>query len=97
MLFRFVLALAAVLSLTACEDDKKPAPDAAPTVDSTMSDGGSMTCGTVAYLAACTADDMCESCTCRSFGHSKVCTKTCTGDGDCPAPSGGCSSGFCRP
>lgn len=87
-----IMALAAAL-LLGCDGEDKPPVDSGPP-------GEAGACaGTVAYLAACTADDECTSCLCRSFGHSKVCTKTCSGDGDCPAPSGGCNttSGFCRP
>ena len=85
-LFLFAAAL-----LPACDDTAKPKPDAAVTGD------GGMCAGTTDYLQACTANEDCMSCVCQSFGHSKVCTKACTLPEDCPAPSGGCSNGFCRP
>lgn len=86
ILILFVAALFA-----SCKDEGKPPPDTAPP-------GEAGACaGTIGYLAACMADDECTSCLCKSFGHTKACTKTCTGDPDCPAPSGGCSNGFCRP
>lgn len=85
-----LLSLAAAL-LSACDDGDKPPADAPVVTD------GAMCAGTTAYLGTCATDDECTSCICRSFGHSKVCTKSCTGPADCPAPSGGCSNGFCRP
>jgi hypothetical protein len=88
ILLTLVLLLGALLG--GCNGDD-PVPDSAPTGD------GAMCAGTIAYLQACMNDDECTSCTCRSFGHSKVCTKTCNGPEDCPAPSGGCSNGLCRP
>lgn len=88
ILLTLVLLLGALLG--GCNGDD-PVPDSAPTGDAPMC------AGTIAYLQACMNDDECTSCTCRSFGHSKVCTKTCNGPEDCPAPSGGCSNGLCRP
>jgi hypothetical protein len=85
------LILFAAALLPACEDKKKPTPDAAE-----LGDGG-VCAGTKGYLEACTAADECMSCVCQSFGHSMICTKTCTGNADCPSPSGGCTNGFCRP
>lgn len=89
----FVLSTAALAStaLSACKSDSKPAIDA-----STGGEAGACG-GTTAYLATCTLDSECQSCLCHSFGHSIICTKTCMVDGDCPAPSGGCTLGFCRP
>lgn|SRR3990167_3597434 len=93
------LVIASAALLGACDsDDPAPIDAAAVTVDGDMTtDGGSVCGGTTAYLGTCAMDNECVSCTCRSFGHSSICSQTCTGDGDCPAPSGGCSSGFCRP
>lgn len=85
-----VFSLATAL-LSACGGKDEPV-DAAPPAEA------STVCGaTAGYLATCTADSECGSCMCKSFGHSMVCTKACTGPADCPAPSGGCSAGFCRP
>ena len=92
------LVIASAALLVACDsDDPAPIDAAAVTVDGDMTDGGSVCGGTTAYLGTCAMDNECVSCTCKSFGHSSICTQACTGDGDCPAPSGGCSSGFCRP
>jgi hypothetical protein len=85
------LFLLATALLPACDGGDKPKPDSAVPGD------GAMCAGTIAYLQPCTASDECTSCVCQSFGHSKICTKTCTLPEDCPAPSGGCSMGFCRP
>lgn len=87
------LLVSAMLLLGGCSDDGDKTPDAS-TVDATQVCTGS----TVDYLKACTDNTMCGStCECHSFGHSMVCTKTCTVDSECPAPSGGCTTGFCRP
>ncbi len=92
-------ALFVTVALTASCDDgggNPPPADSGPTVDTNTA----AVCmgGTVAYLAACTAAAECgTSCDCRLFGHSMVCTKACIDNPDCPAPSGGCSGGFCRP
>jgi hypothetical protein len=83
----FVLLFSGALAMSSACSDEDPAPSG---------DGG-MCMGNKAYLAACGGDDECSSCTCKSFGHSRVCSKACTGDADCPAPSGGCTQGFCRP
>jgi hypothetical protein len=91
---RIAVSLVLFVALTACKDDDKPTPE--PDAPGVVVDGNSTCGGTVAYLAACTADDECESCLCKSFGHSKVCTTACD-PGVCAAPSGGCSAGFCRP
>ena len=82
--------------VTACDDDD----EVTPAVDAAVVDGDApAVCegGTLAYLATCTMDTECGTCSCEPFGHRSVCTKTCTGNEDCPAPSGGCSAGFCRP
>jgi hypothetical protein len=89
------LVLVAAALLSACTDAKPPI-DAGPMIDSNI-DSGSSCGGTVAFLQACTMNEMCESCLCQNFGHSMVCTKTCMGPADCPAPSSGCTAGVCRP
>lgn len=53
--------------------------------------------GATAYLKTCVMNTDCASCLCQNFGHTTVCTKSCTGDADCPAPSGGCTNNVCRP
>ena len=86
-------AIVSILIVGACGGDGDKTVDAS-TVDATQVCTGA----TIDYLKACTVDTECGStCMCHSFGHSMVCTKTCMGDGECPAPSGGCSAGFCRP
>jgi len=90
------LVLFSVALLASCDDDK-PAPDAPPVPIDASFDASSTCGGTVAYLQLCTMDNDCESCVCKNFGHNMNCTKACTVPADCPAPSGGCSAGFCRP
>ena len=98
MLRNAALLIATAALLGACSGDDAPTPiDAAATVDASATDGGSVCGGTTAYLGTCAMDNDCVSCTCKSFGHSSICTQACTVDTDCPAPSGGCSTGFCRP
>lgn len=83
------LLLFAAALLPAC-DEAKPRPDAASSGD------GGMCVGTAGPLEMCTANDDCTSCLCQTFGHSKLCTKSCTGAADCPAPFTGCANGFCQ-
>lgn len=91
-----VLFISLLATVAACSDDNddKPPVDAAPTADAPMICGGQLE-----YLQACTDSAMCGTCSCQNFGHSMICTKTCTTNADCPAPSAGCltSSGYCRP
>lgn len=89
ILLTLVLLLGALLG--GCHGND-PVPDAG----TTSTGDGAMCTGTVAYLQNCMTDDECATCICKSFGHSQVCTQTCTIDADCPAPSGGCTQGFCR-
>ena len=84
-----ILILFIVALFASCKDDK-PTPDAGPLADAPMCSG------TTPFLTDCTADDQCMTCVCRSFGHSQYCSQACIKDTDCPAPSGGCTSGFCR-
>jgi len=81
----------AALLFASCSDDN-PKPDAPPP-------GEAGACvGTLPFLATCTMNEECMgSCLCQSFGHTKQCTITCMNDPDCPAPSGGCTNGVCRP
>jgi hypothetical protein len=84
-----VILFLAAFMLPSCGNDPAPTPDS-----------GTGTCttpGTTAFLQTCTMDSNCMSCLCKNFGHTTVCTKTCTGNGDCPTPSGGCTDGTCRP
>lgn len=85
----FTAALAPTV-ISSCKSDNTPA-------DASVGGDAGACKGTVAYLQACTMDSDCQSCLCHSFGHSIICSKACTVDGDCPAPSGGCTQGFCRP
>jgi len=88
-------------ALGACSNDPPILNDAAPIViDADPGiDAPAPVCsgGTLDYLETCTVGSTdCGSCECHSFGHSVVCTKTCTDNADCPAPSAGCSGGYCR-
>lgn len=85
------LILLATALLPACSSEDKPNPDASAPGD------GAMCAGTIDFLQTCTTNDECKTCLCQAFVHSKICTKACTGDADCPAPSGGCTQGICRP
>jgi hypothetical protein len=96
---RIAVLVLAVSSLVVvgCKDDGKPPPVDTPVVVDTASLVDSSCGGTVGYLAACTDNNMCFSCMCQSFGHSMVCTQACDANNPCPAPSNGCTAGFCRP
>jgi len=94
--FVLALAVASTLSFTGCKEDFV----SRSTVDaSATEDAGPPTCGesTTAYLDECAGAAECGSCVCEQAGHADVCTKACTVNEDCPAPSRGCSGGFCRP
>ncbi len=87
MALRLIGSLA-VLWLAACgSDPKSPAVDA----------GACTTPGQTAFTKVCSVNEDCQSCLCADFGHAKACSKSCTGDADCPAPSGGCTQNVCRP
>ena len=87
-----IIALFGV-SLFACKDEK-PAPDAGgAAIDAGVCPGT----GPTAFLETCTDNDECSTCVCKLVGHEKICTKECDGPADCPAPSGGCTMGFCTP
>jgi hypothetical protein len=91
---RIAIAISFVV-LSACKKDPPVHPDAA--MNEVDAPPGLCGNGSKGYLEACTDTAECDTCECRLFGHSQVCTKTCTGDTECPAPSGGCSQGYCRP
>jgi hypothetical protein len=83
-----LLAWFAAVVLFACGNDARPLrPDA--TVCAAP--------GTIGYLQVCTGDTTCDSCLCHNFGHASLCTKTCTGMADCPAPALSCQNGICQP
>lgn len=89
------------LGLGACSgDDGSPQPiDAAVDADPNAPDAPAVcgTGGTVGFLGSCTEDTDCgDACTCEL--HPLRCTKTCTTNEDCPAPSLGClmPDGVCR-
>ena len=100
--FALFVAVAAVssLSLMGCKEDPEfldpVGDDAAPIADEGVTPP---VCGesTLEYLEECANASECGSCVCEQAGHLNVCTKTCIVDADCPAPSRGCSGGFCRP
>ena len=90
------LAMAVGLSVPSCKGDEETPVDAP--VNTIDAPANLCMGGTVAYLGACTDAAQCGSCTCQAFGHGSICTVTCDGPEDCPAPSAGCSSGgYCRP
>jgi hypothetical protein len=93
---RIAISIAIVFGLfaTACSGDDDPSPPA----DAPTGGDAAVCVGTVELYAACTMDSECMGCTCRSFGHAKACTKTCTIDADCGTPATTCNTmGFCRP
>lgn len=65
-------------------------------------DGGTSTSTrtNVGFLEPCTQTSECASGLCYRYNMATVgmrCTKTCSGDGDCPAPSAGCNNmGVCK-
>lgn len=75
--------------------------DSSPPIDAPIQIDGPAVCpgGAVGYLGECTDGTQCGApCQCHSFGHTMRCTTTCTDPGPaCPAPSPGCTGGFCRP
>jgi hypothetical protein len=90
---KLALTFAAMSLFAGCDDKETPPPP--PPVDA-----AALVCpgtGTTGFLANCTENDQCTSCLCKTFGHLEVCSQACTGPADCPAPSAGCSGGFCMP
>ena len=85
------IAATSLVGLVGCGGDDDPG---TPPADAFVAP---MCNGTAALYATCTTFEDCMSCVCRTFGHDNKCTQVCTGDADCPAPSPGCSGGFCRP
>lgn len=90
-----------VLAVAGCSgDDGSPQPIDAADVDAdpnAIDAPAVCSGGTLGYLETCTmVAGECGSCECHSFGHTVVCTTTCTTDADCAAPSAGCTGGFCR-
>lgn len=106
MAFRIVVILGLLSTVfVACgDDDPKPidAPDVV--VDMSTIDAPPSACGgTKVVTEACTTNEECYDCMCMDFGHgSMTCTKVCTANSQCPAPSLGCTKnngedGICRP
>jgi hypothetical protein len=89
MITRFAMMVVLVAAACGGDGEDKPTIDASPSVCGAASP--------VPFLGACTDNAMCGDCVCHSFGHTMACTKTCTENSECPAPSGGCTEGFCRP
>jgi hypothetical protein len=54
--------------------------------------------GLLPFMSPCTTNEMCDTNLCFNFpSRGPHCTKTCTSDTDCPAPSPGCNpQGVCR-
>jgi hypothetical protein len=54
--------------------------------------------GAAALYDTCTTNADCDSCICHSYNMGGLlCTKACTNDNDCPAPSTGCNNmGVCK-
>jgi hypothetical protein len=95
-LFAATLALASSALVTlACGGGDGGGVDASP-------DGGTMTStrAGVGFLEPCTQTSECASGLCYRYNMATVgmrCTKTCSGDVDCPAPSAGCNNmGVCK-
>ena len=90
-----VIADAAALDATTGDArDAAPCDGCANPVDLAGSDGALLP-----FLAVCTMNEQCESRICHLFPGTgeTVCTKACTVDADCPAPSPGCNkTGLCR-
>jgi len=88
-----ILVLFAVALIPACDERIEPGQQPADAAD----DDAMMCMGTAAPLASCTTSADCESCVCKLFVHSNLCSKRCTLPEDCPAPFAGCTQGFCSP
>jgi hypothetical protein len=75
-------------------DGTIPGVDAGVKEASTSADSGKL-----APFAPCTDGAECESGLCFEYGDGRsLCTKTCSGAQDCPAPSTGCNGkGACKP
>lgn len=54
--------------------------------------------GKLPFLASCMTDDECETGLCYNYpSKGPHCTKSCTSDAECPAPSPGCNpKGICK-
>lgn len=58
-------------------------------------DAGADAAGTKKDFETCTTADECDGCRCELFQNQHLCTRSCTGDADCPGT--GCNQrGICR-
>jgi hypothetical protein len=75
-----------------------PGVDAGPR-DASVGDAVDAAATKLGLFADCTDPAQCESGVCFVYGDGRsLCSKTCTGPTDCPAPSTGCNGkGTCKP
>ena len=81
-----------------CESGAYAACDCESGTPGITSDGGGGASPLAPLYDPCESNADCDSGLCESFtGSGMLCTQTCSGDEDCPAPSPGCSMmGVCR-
>ena len=72
---------------------------AIPGVDAGPPDVAAEAAAKLALFEPCTDAAQCESGVCFEYGDQRsLCSKTCSGASDCPAPSSGCNGkGACKP
>jgi hypothetical protein len=70
-----------------------------PGIDGGARDAAPEATSKLALFAPCTDAAQCESGVCFEYGDGRfLCSKTCAGTEDCPAPSTGCNGkGACKP
>jgi hypothetical protein len=93
---RVVLALPLLFCIACSDDPAPPSADAAATADAAANQPDAMPGAAIGYLQPCdTATDLCDATMnlqCFAFNNKGPhCTHSCTGNGDCEAPSTGCS------
>ena len=95
-----VLCVAGFALATGCgSGDDDPQVDAAQAIDAAAGQPDAATsCGVTALYEVCSDNGDCSSCLCHTFGTAgPLCSKTCSRDEDCEAPSTGCNNmGICK-
>lgn len=96
LLTRVVVPLSLILCAACSTDDASPRIDAAPGLDADTSAPDAMPGAKLGFLEACDlANDQCDdtmNLLCFGFNSKGPhCTHSCTGGGECEAPSTGCS------
>lgn len=91
-----VLGVLVCLGLVGCGDDGGD--DGSAGMDAGANACTNVNATVVNFSEACTEDTQCECNLCFTYGNGdRRCTKACTVDADCEAPSPGCSGmGVCK-